>query len=99
VDRHPDAIEHARVHKKIHHNPVATMTVRSLLAVASAALLLVRSNALSMTTPADSRRAFLHKVSAATAAVATGLTGMPTPSLAVTGVQKSNAKLSRYYLD
>lgn len=71
------------------------MTARSLLAVANAALLLAHSNVLSMMTPADSRRAFLHKASAATAAVATGFTGMPTPSLAVTGAQKSNAKLSR----
>jgi hypothetical protein len=71
------------------------MTVRSLIAAANVAFLLVHSNALSMTTSADSRRAFLHKVSAATAAVATGITGLPTPSLAVTGINKSNDKLQR----
>jgi hypothetical protein len=71
------------------------MTVRSLVAAASVAFLLAHSSALSMTTSADSRRAFLHKISVATTAAATGITGLPTPSLAVTGIKKSNAKLSR----
>ena len=74
------------------------MTVRSLLAASGVALLVVNSLALSMTTSADSRRAFLQKVSTATVAATAGLTSMPMASLAVTGEKKVNAKLASYGL-
>jgi len=74
------------------------MTVRHFLAAAGAALLVVQSHALSMVNSADSRRAFLQKVSTATVAAATGLTSIPTASLAVTGERKVNAKLLGYGL-
>lgn len=64
-----------------------------------AALLVGQSHALSMTAnSADSRRTFLQKVSTASVAAATGLTSMPTASLAVTGEKKVNAKLLGYGL-
>jgi len=77
---------------------LSTMTVRSLFAVVGAALLVVQSHGLSVKSSADSRRAFLQQVSTATVAAATGLTSMPTASLAVTGERKVNAKLLGYGL-
>lgn len=77
---------------------LSTMTIRSLVAVVGAALLVVQSHGLSVKSSADSRRAFLQQVSTATVAAATGLTSMPTASLAVTGERKVNAKLLGYGL-
>lgn len=70
------------------------MTSRFLLTIALLQSLVQSSLAFS----ADSRRQFLQKVSAASVATATGLTSLPTASLAVTGEKKVNAKLLGYGL-
>lgn len=79
-------------------NLLATVMLRLLLATVVSTSLFADSDALSMTTPASARRAFLQRVSTVSAAAATGLLGVPTPSLAVTGAKKCNAKLAGYGL-
>lgn len=74
------------------------MTLRLLLTTIVSTFLLAGSDALSMTTPSSSRRTFLQRVSTVSAAATTGLLGVPTPSLAVTGAKKCNAKLAGYGL-